>query len=560
MWEGENMNLTAFLSSVGEGMEGLTEGELRQFVLSIARMIPEKDREVFLQLLSKEETGNADDAEDARLRHLMGVLSRVREGSAFFCLDRPEHADTTLQARMLMDPEHLQEVTEEAVCKVHELVDAGRYQEGYALALQLMDTPFQVRDTGGSEILETLTLEDLVMDRLIHADTGAMLLDGLKSAFLAFREGTREEKLFGYLTRSMCRHLSLKDLGEETNMADFLTGWIACLGRHPGRRAQQLLAEAIDLKGDTEHALEMAESYGTVHPGLYMVAIHQTASDSERLQIGRAALERIPEGLLMRSFIALSLASAAERLGDGKARAEALIEAYRSDTSPLNYVRIALLPEAPCTQQEMDGIYMEHRWHLLRAYRSEADEAAENGVDRYSFQLLRYLSGDASDILSMLETGEKWDTETYRNFCMLLFLWHRGERYGRGMKGLQADAEKALHFSPDVWNAGNGSAETGENLFLQVVHRFTSREGAKAPTTDEIRSAGELVKNQAKMDLDEKHRETEDRCAKLVAGMAEIMRAWGDALQAAAFTDSFHEMYARRGHFRERLRWHTDHE
>ena len=93
--------------------------------------------------------------------------------------------------------------------------------------------------------------------------------------------------------------------------------------------------------------VENARKYVNEHPELYLQILKMKAAsgmDDRMLEIGLEAIDAIPSKLLIRSTISLWTACYAHKLCRFDIREKCWLEAFRSDPSVINYLRISFLP------------------------------------------------------------------------------------------------------------------------------------------------------------------------------------------------------------------------
>ena len=113
--------------------------------------------------------------------------------------------------------------------------------------------------------------------------------------------------------------------------------------------------------------------------------------DNARLEIGLEALHNMDSNKTARSDIALETTEAALRLGDGKCVEDCRIEAFRSDSTAVNFLR-ALVNHSDYTSCLAE----------LNAIASEFDEQPirnldNSFIDKSTGRLIRFLNGVFQD-------------------------------------------------------------------------------------------------------------------------------------------------------------------
>ena len=129
----------------------------------------------------------------------------------------------------------------------------------------------------------------------------------------------------------------------------FLSSWIECLGEKTGRIATNLLKEALSMVKDDQTLLSFARRFSGEHPEIYLEILEKKdqGNNEDKLAIGLEAMTRIPKYLTIRSSIALMTAYYAGVLNKLETRDKCWLEAFRSDTTVVNYMRIMFMTDNP---------------------------------------------------------------------------------------------------------------------------------------------------------------------------------------------------------------------
>lgn len=127
-------------------------------------------------------------------------------------------------------------------------------------------------------------------------------------------------------------------------LEEFLPLWIDYLGRQEEDDVEKLLVDAVSLMIHPEPVMEAAKKYAQFHPIIYEQLLKTKMGglgDEEWYALGREAMGMISEQYRIRGRIALLTAACALRLGRKESAENCWLEAFRSDTTPLQYFCMA---------------------------------------------------------------------------------------------------------------------------------------------------------------------------------------------------------------------------
>ncbi len=135
-----------------------------------------------------------------------------------------------------------------------------------------------------------------------------------------------------------------------------------------------------------------------------MLQVAISGNDGDLFSIGQEALSNIQKQYLVRSQIALLAASASLRLGKQEEAEECWVEAFRSDTKTVHYLRVIC--------ESLDN--SRHRECLKTIYISEFEKAEEeknrsyqfgelsvNIMDSYSYYIMAFFDGEFQDVINV---------------------------------------------------------------------------------------------------------------------------------------------------------------
>lgn len=230
---------------------------------------------------------------------------------------------------------------------MHRCIDC----EEYGAARELADILIGLDIMVGGEYQEytdaPINISDLQYYHLGSVDYKSLVIDAAHAAYCAFKLPERAGHLYDTLSNSGRKDITLEMVmqsGRELpDMDAFLPLWIEYLGGMTTSYAQKLLHEALELTGDGDQLLASARKYCGDHPELYEQYLSGGLGNMDAaalLAVGTEALEAIDKKFLVRSRIALLTSQIALELDRPELAEDYWLEAFRSDTRMVNYLRL----------------------------------------------------------------------------------------------------------------------------------------------------------------------------------------------------------------------------
>ncbi|KJR44918.1 hypothetical protein UF75_4711 [Desulfosporosinus sp. I2] len=222
-----------------------------------------------------------------------------------------------------------------------------RYEEAVTIFKLIMDTQIFVEDEDGGDSFE-LSLEEMVDEKLVGVNLKVLALDVLYSNYQLQTAAQRASVLYSYFIYPYFKEIHIEDIfsigREELRDTDmFLQLWIDFLMQQSGEVSACLLKEGLLYYKGTEGLLEMARKGYKEHPSVYLAALleYEKTHDYEKMKgIGKEALDRIESDLKIRGEIALKTAQASGCLNDSEFMKECWYEAFYSNSTIPNYLRL----------------------------------------------------------------------------------------------------------------------------------------------------------------------------------------------------------------------------
>lgn len=597
------MNFTQFLKAVDQAAAAMSKEQLAEFIHDTARTLPENHREDFLAEMllfaggkethicpepSKVDQEAAADFEQKR-SFLRTRLERMESGE--LCLEgslNPEYDDWYSSAEeefLYSDPEGILDIIEEACRFVHQCVDCEEYQAACELTGILIGLDIMVGGEYQEYTDEPININDLKSYHLGNVDYRTLVIDAARAAYCASALSERADELYITLMNSGRRDITLEMIlqgGRELPDIDaFLPLWIEHLGRMTGSSAGKLLQEALELADDGEQLLANARKYCGEHPELYeqYLTAGQGKTDADSLlAVGTEALEAIEKKYLVRSRIALLTSRTALEQDRPELAETCWLEAFRSDTRVVNYLRLLMeCRDFSNVREAAAQIYRETCSQLRKDsyFLPTAGGGRENQLNPTQAYLLAFLGGEFDYVRegAMNATNSLGWSASFMKCglaAFLLLLTEDGSlpqdaaQQGGELKTMKPGAREMLRrivaavgFDKSEYEKGTLRLieESNEGWFLTCWNRWKqtvplSREQREAL----LEWAEGLVTKRVQGIMEGNHRNYYGECAAYIAALGEARESGGEPNGKQATMAKYMEAYNRRSAFRQVMR------
>ena len=581
----------------------MSKEQLAEFIHDTARTLPENQREDFLAEMllfaggkethicpepSKADQEAAADFEQKR-SFLRTRLERMESGE--LCLEgslNPEYDDWYSSAEeefLYSDPEGILDIIEEACRFVHQCVDCEEYQAACELTGILIGLDIMVGGEYQEYTDEPININDLKSYHLGNVDYRTLVIDAARAAYCASALSERADELYITLMNSGRRDITLEMIlqgGRELPEIDaFLPLWIEHLGRMTGSSAGKLLQEALELADDGEQLLANARKYCGEHPELYeqYLTANQGKTDADSLlAVGTEALEAIEKKYLVRSRIALLTSRTALEEDRPELAETCWLEAFRSDTRVVNYLRLLMeCRDFSNVREAAAQIYRETCSQLRKDsyFLPTAGGGRENQVNPTQAYLLAFLGGEFDYVRerAMNATNSLGWSASFMKCglaAFLLLLTEDGSlpqdaaQQGGELKTMKPGAREMLRrivaavgFDKSEYEKGTLRfiEESNEGWFLTCWNHWKrtvplSREQREAL----LEWAEGLVTKRVQGIMEGNHRNYYGECAAYIAALGEAREAGGEPNGKQATMAKYMEAYNRRSAFRQVMR------
>lgn len=597
------MNFTQFLKAVDQAAAAMSKEQLAEFIHDTARTLPENHREDFLAEMllfaagkethicpepSKADQEAAADFEQKR-SFLRTRLERMESGE--LCLEgslNPEYDDWYSSAEeefLYSDPEGILDIIEEVCRFVHQCVDCEEYQAACELTGILIGLDIMVGGEYQEYTDEPININDLKSYHLGNVDYRTLVIDAARAAYCASALSERADELYITLMNSGRRDITLEMIlqgGRELPEIDaFLPLWIEHLGRMTGSSAGKLLQEALELADDGEQLLANARKYCGEHPELYeqYLTAGQGKTDADSLlAVGTEALEAIEKKYLVRSRVALLTSRTALEQDRPELAETCWLEAFRSDTRVVNYLRLLMECRDFSNVREVAAqIYRETCSQLRKDsyFLPTAGGGRENQLNPTQAYLLAFLGGEFDYVRerAMNATNSLGWSASFMKCglaAFLLLLTEDGSlpqdaaQQGGELKTMKPGAREMLRrivaavgFDKSEYEKGTLRLieESNEGWFLTCWNHWKRTVPLSREQREALLGWAEgLVTKRVQGIMEGNHRNYYGECAAYIAALGEARESGGEPNGKQATMAKYMEAYNRRSAFRQVMR------
>ena len=568
------MNLKDFTESVDRLSEHLEKADLICLLHNIARKVPEKNRDAFLVIMQSVHKSDKDSTQDSKktaqkdsekdikkeAARVQKLFDSIEEGE--LCLEVEEYIDYDRSwgydegEYSYEDPDHVIRVYEEAAGLIEKCIDAGEYHTALDIFDRIDSTEVQVRCEWDDF---TMAMDDLVEAKLLTFDLTHMALCVLYAAYQVTEPGERAEELYDYMNVTYFSDVHLEDmltLGANAlpGLPEFWDSWISLLSETAGDLARRLLKEAILCRSGDQGLLETARDVCKVHPSLYLDAMEVSEKSGDyamQLEIGKEALEKINKKYVIRSQAALKTAEAAIRLDRAKEAEGYWLEAFRSCTVPVNYLRIIGESADPKGYLSNLASMVGSVAKVSSIMHHGPEELKENLTVDSNLYILQFLNGDFDKAIK--QHGKE----------LVFLLLFKEDDWKQGCLYMAKEAVSSMYFRAADYYAGTEyhvvsgkkGAENDMELFRRCFNRWKSLHHLSAEQEKSYLSAVEkMVDNYVSTTVSEQQRKWYAEAAAYAAALGEVKESLGEAGGKQRTMQKYKEQFPRHNAFHGELR------
>lgn len=575
------MNLPKFLQEVDELAGAMSKEKLAEFVHDIARTLPEAERLFFLDRLSGiqgKKRGKAKACKDNNIsreyEEIREKLKEIEEGE--LCLagslnyEYDEWYNSDAEEFLYEDPDGVTDIIVKACDFLHRCIDCEEYGTGYELARILMGLNITVGGEYEEYADEPLPISELEYHGLCKLDYRQLTLDAVYVAYCANKLPDRADAVYKMMENSGTKDITLEMIMQSSQelpeAGAFLKLWIEYLGKLDTVSAERLIMEALELSNDQELLLESARRYCAQHPALYekyiLDNIHK--SSAELLETGKEALEAIDIKYVVRSRIALLVSDMALKQGMRQTAERSWLEAFRSDTNVVNYMRMAMeCRDFSEISQEAEKIY-HGKYSKARENRyafNPSGELRENMVNEKTVYMLAFLGGEllyVKDHAMRADHALGWSLTFMKCglAAFLLFLLN-GDSLQSGCSEMCRKIVGEVDFDRNEYQKGTGKTieDNSQDWFWKCFCRWKGTISVSEEEKEKyLLWIEKLVLERVKGIMEGNHRNYYGECAGYIAALGEVEESRGMLNGKQAVMLEYKTLYSRRSAFHSELR------
>ena len=558
------MNYPAFLKKADDLCRRCDADRLRAFIHELARTLPERNRERFLDTFHQfAEMKPADKtAENTSVKEqaqiILNALKSIQDGERQLDSEYNEEWDDWNGSEedefKFSDPDGLLDDIQRAFDPMHTCVDREAYADGVKLAEAVSALTVSVSgdycDYEGE-----LGIGDLIDQDLLKIDLEKATGEAAYLAFMGNPAEKRAEAVLNILYRFNDTDFSLETMlqtgNREIDLDGFLPSWIEALGKRTDRLAERLLLEAQSMTRTEETSLDNARRYAETHPALYRQLLESNrgkGKEEQMLKVGQQALEEVPNNHIARNDIALLTAEYAMKLHQPETAEACWLEAFRTCPSVVNYLRLRLMTRnwtemAPDVQAFYSG-------YIVKGYTLQAE----------AFASILFFEGKLDEMKKKYMNagnGIGWSSTFMKEgIALLLLLLNAGSENLPGLNAMWEKARNACSFKAKDYYTGTGRTaslddqETFREVFNSWKSQMSVSEKERSAWMDRL---GKWISLRVAAIMDANRRNYYGECAAFVAALGEVRESLGGGAKASLM-EKYRADYSRRRAFHEELR------
>lgn len=582
------MNLRSFLLQVDAITGQMSEGQMKAFIHENARLLSESERSDYLDalklFLSNPLTDESDSDQSKRKEaeelqkeciRLQKQICKIEEGELYLeselNYEYDEWYDNDDEEFIFTDPHGVGDIIEEACIYVNKCIDCEEYTYGYKIAEHLIGLKVYTRDDEWDEYYDSLSIKDLNCRDLVHIDYRQTVIDGLYLAYQANDQADRAEALYRMIENSHRSDITLEMVmqnGEElTDITEFLPVWTSYLGRISTTYAQNLLKEALELTGDPEILLSNAREFYEQHPALYEQYLDSVwgTEDSKRIfSVGNEALKKISVKYVVRSRIAkrLSLLALEEQKKDDAEKY--WLEAFRSETTVTNYMRLSLeSADSNVFSEQIRRIYhgMYNKAGSSPSSYAQSGEWKINHPNSDTIYMLAFLGGEFQYVKEQamnVKDALGWSFTFMKcGLSAFLLLLLESDELQSGCRELCRRVVASVNFDKEEYQRWSGRQNdlSSEEWFWDCFKKWKENvEISEAQRRDYLQWIEKLIKKRVNGIMEANRRNYYGECASYIAALGEVVESRGQQGAKQRILLEYKELYSRRRAFHEELR------
>lgn len=574
------MNLMELLDLVSETTESATKEELQFCIHEFARKWPSDEREEFLSFLrlclKKDECDAEDIVKDDEwyinqiidLQESLECIELKEEGIvAEINEDYDDWYNPDDDEFYYYDPNHIFDKISKGMAFIDDCYNEGKYSYAYHVGKSLLHTTKAIL-VEGDYFQEEKSLEDFsdlgygcnkedYKDFIVKLCVCAYMHVDMKERPYAICDIMQYLAWYNFSLNAILQTANT----ELPNLQEFFKVWLAYLASKKETAVREL-EEAIDLVNNQEYCFDIAKQYTNIHPGLYKLCFDKfNLNEEQGLNVMLDALDSIDHVYKVRSSVALSAADLALSLNKRELAENCWFEAFRSNTTVTNYLRLILETKQPDLYREKArDVYIS--MDCVDRVISYGLEADKNILTKSLLSVLQFFDGN---IKPLIETDDYFDIPYFNNTTVLhLMMIYKVpvDHVLRYTNHFFISCHQLIDFTQKAYYAGLHreieSNLSDEELFRQIYRKWCKQIGVLSNFEDY--DVLTLIDNSIKVitynTLSNHYRNSYGTCACYIANFGELLEALGQTGAKQELLDAYASEYSRFRRFHRELEAH----
>ena len=249
------MKLPQFLDVVDNQTKSMSHDELEQFIHEIARKLPEKQRDDFIDLINQvistksisSSTIPNDNGETDVKNQILNIIPKLEKiNSGEVCLDSEYNEEwddwynSDAEEILFSDPQKLLPDIANAIRLVHKCIDLELYEDGSKLCEVVCYLEIYAEGDYNDYDGSPLGIEDLFNNDLIDGDLESFVKEALYLTYVGNELSCRADEMYCLYERFGRGRVSIENILQMGNhelpeFDEFLSLWIEYLGKQSGK-------------------------------------------------------------------------------------------------------------------------------------------------------------------------------------------------------------------------------------------------------------------------------------------------------------------------------------
>ena len=583
------MNLPAFLNKVDNITSDLTKDQLRRYIHESARIFPESKRQEFidkLSLYSKANDNNSTNIEEdkhkteltkkieASTDKVLNISDEERcinsecneEWDDWYNSDEDEYFFTDDQG-VLKD-------INDAIGLVHEAIDNQLYEEGRKLAESILSVCVGVDGDFGDYMSSEFDISELYDYDLLNVSRESFGHDCIYAIYKSLPLKDRAQAIYNCIDKLHIYSLNLEfimQMGDDevSDFNDFILLWVDYLNGTQIRNkriADDMLDTAITLISDPQAMLAIARRYGDVHPELYVKYIESqscTLDQEHLISVCQEAMDAIPVNCIIRSKVSLWYSRFESKRNDDIKKKYGFIEAYRSETSEENLLRILFFSQV----DEKELSMLKEIASIVKAQAPEKrcryldGDSNVNVLSDYDYYSILFWLGDISEMIQkgmQVKVGIGW-SETFmkKGLALLLLLLFEEDRYTKGILEILSRVENDFNLDNIIFGENdNKIKDLDKDIFtVELLESLRKRVALNRADKEKLfKKIDKWIQMRVDAIMNANRRNYYHECAMYIAAFGEVLEVNGVVGAKMEILLRYKNTYSRRRAFIDELK------